>query len=66
LSGAKLIEKFSQEVSGEQDSVQGSVLTPELMDFIQRIIVPILVERYLRKTKTVEHSNVLPRFVGDC
>jgi hypothetical protein len=39
---------------------QPSQLTPELKDFIQRILVPILVDRYLeeRKLERVKHRGV--------
>ncbi len=65
LPTAKLREKSSQVVCDEQESMQQSVLTAELKDFIRRVIVPLLVGRYLTKTKTIEHSDALPRFVGD-
>ena len=52
-------------VCDEQESRQQSVLTADLKDFIRRVVVPLLVDRYLTKTKTIEHSDALPRFVGD-
>ena len=65
LPSAKLREKSSQVVCDEQESMQQSVLAAELKDFIRRVIVPLLVDRYLTKTKTIKHSDALPRFVGD-
>jgi len=41
----------SQEVGRQQESMEGSLPSQELRDFIQRIIVPILVDRYLECRK---------------
>lgn len=51
MPNTKLREEFSQE------SRQGSLLRPELKDFIRRVVVPILVDRCLTKTKTIEHPE---------
>jgi len=39
------------ETSRSVPSLQPSQLTPELKDFIKRILVPILVDRYLDERK---------------
>jgi hypothetical protein len=51
LSNTKLREDLSQEVRREQESMQQSLPSQELKDFIQRIVVPILVDRYLEERK---------------
>ena len=40
----------------EQESMQGSLPRQDLRDFIQRIIVPILVDRYLGRKKDGERG----------
>ena len=51
MSITKLKEDLSQEVRREQESMRGSLPRKELKDFIQRIIVPILVDRYVEGRK---------------
>jgi hypothetical protein len=51
LSNTKLREDLSQEVRREQESMQQSLPSQELKDFIQRIVVPILVDSYLEERK---------------
>ncbi len=51
MSNTKLREDLSQEVRREQESMQQSLPSQELKDFIQRIVVPILVDRYLEERK---------------
>jgi hypothetical protein len=51
LSNTKLREDLSQEVRREQESMQQSLPSQELRDFIQRIVVPILVDRHLEERR---------------
>jgi hypothetical protein len=44
----------SQEVICEQEPEHGSLLRPELKDFIRRVVVPILVDRHLKGTRGLE------------
>jgi hypothetical protein len=44
-------ENISQEPHGQQVSADGFVLTPELKGFIERVLVPLLVQRYIEKMK---------------
>ena len=50
-------EDFSKQVCDEQESMQESLPSQELKDFIQRIIVPILVDRYLEQRKKGASPN---------
>jgi len=51
LNGDDSKENLSQESHGQRVSAEGSVLTPELKGFIERILVPLLVQRYIEKMK---------------
>ena len=44
-------ENLSQEPHGQQVSAEGPVLTPELKGFIERVLAPLLVQRYIEKMK---------------
>lgn len=44
-------QNLSRESHGQQVSAEGSVLTPELNGFIERVLVPLLVQRYIEKMK---------------
>lgn len=44
-------QNLSRESHGQQVSAEGSVLTPELKGFIERVLVPLLVQRYIEKMK---------------
>jgi hypothetical protein len=59
-------EDFSQAVCDEQESMQGSLPSQELKDFIKRILVPILVDHYLEeRTNDAERGVGWPNFLAD-
>lgn len=42
-------------------SVEPSSLTPELKEFIDRVIVPILVKQYLEESQLAEEGDVVAK-----
>jgi hypothetical protein len=57
-------ENLSQEVCGDHVSAEEPDLSPEMKDFIRRVIVPCLVDRYLEErkreaTQRFQQSDVL-------
>ena len=57
-------ENLSQDSDREQESTEGSGLRPELKEFIERTLVPLLVQRYIddmkKKAKEEADMRMLP------
>ena len=51
MPNVELRGALAQEVCCEQESMEGSLPSQDLRDFIQRIIVPLLVDRYIEGRK---------------
>jgi hypothetical protein len=58
ISGARF-KVIDVEINRSAISPQSLPLTPELKDFIQRILVPILIDRYLEERKRDASERLL-------